>query len=65
MPLIESSRSKNILHENTSEENLLNGVTEESHDVQKENRKNEVIYYKPYCICVVSFKLGISIDKFE
>lgn len=40
MPLIESSRSKNILHENTPEENLLNGVAEESQDVQKENKKN-------------------------
>ena len=41
MPLIESSRSKNILHEEMNEENLLNGVSEESQkDVQVENRKN-------------------------
>ncbi|CAG2208291.1 AP1G1 [Mytilus edulis] len=38
MPLIETSRSKNILHENSSE-NLLNGISEEG-DVQKENKKN-------------------------
>lgn len=38
MPLIETSRSKNILHENSSE-NLLNGVSDEG-DVQKENKKN-------------------------
>lgn len=38
MPLIETSRSKNILHENSSE-NLLNGISDEG-DVQKENKKN-------------------------
>lgn len=40
MPLIETSRSKNILHEAVNGENLLNGVAEDSQNVQNENRKN-------------------------
>ena len=41
MPLIESSRSKNILHEPMNGESLLNGISENStRDVQIENKKN-------------------------
>lgn len=49
MPLIESSRSKNILQEPVNGESLLNGISEDSQrDVQIENKKNlqEVYYMK-------------------
>ena len=52
MPLIESSRSKNILHEPMNGESLLNGISEDStRDVQIENKKNlqEVYYMKQIC----------------